>query len=167
MGIITGLTTWADATGKVTLYGTVTNTGNLVEVYAGDGANIYRLVPEPDSKTVAGLEIYVQNNLQFPTLKELIRQYGVPCGIVYPRQSGTLNVVTLLYPAMDIEIAKSVKVLDLDSKVTVVSLIDPTHITGNQNLCTLKSLDKASVLPWHGFASWQYYKVLGLFQPLD
>ena len=164
MGIVSASTPWADVTKKLTLYGTVTNTGNLVEVYAGDGKNLYRVVPEPDYKTVAALEIYVQNNPQFPTLKELIRQYGVPCGVLSPRQSGTLRVTTLLYPAMDIEIVKSGSSLDLNAKITVVTLVVPTRLTGNQDLCTLGSLDKAPVLPWHGFASWQYYATHGLAQ---
>ncbi len=142
MGIVSASTPWADVTKKLTLYGTVTNTGNLVEVYAGDGKNLYRVVPEPDYKTVAALEIYVQNNPQFPTLKELIRQYGVPCGVLSPRQSGTLRVTTLLYPAMDIEIVKSGSSLDLNAKITVVTLVDPTRLTGIRIYAPSEALTK-------------------------
>jgi hypothetical protein len=111
--------------------------------------------------------MFLQNNLTFPPLRELIRQYGVPCGVVYPSQTGNIEIVTLLYPAMYIEVAKGSDSLNLDMKITDLTFVDPLQITGNEDLCTLKSLESAPVIPWYGFASWEQYKRRGLFRRLE
>lgn len=164
LGITSGRTAWADATKILTLTGTVTNEGKLVEVYAGDSQTVYRIVPEADSRTIAHLEMYLLNNPAFPPLREIVRLYGLPCGAIYPSQIGRPEVVTLLYPAMSVEVVKDSAALDLDSRIASLTLVDPYEVISSGDLCTLQALNDAPVIPWGGFVSWERYKDHGLFQ---
>ena len=163
LGITSGCTAWADATKILTLTGTVTNEGNLVEVYAGDSQTVYRIVPKSDSQTIAHLEMYLLNNPAFPPLREIVRLYGLPCGAVYPSQIGKPEVVTLLYPSMSVEVVKDSDALDLELRIANLTLIDPDEVISTGDLCSLQVMNEAPIIPWGGFASWDRYRQRGLF----
>jgi hypothetical protein len=163
-GITAGVTKYGAATKLLSLYGDLTEESHRAVVEVGGGAGLITIGVEPEGSTVTYIEFFVESNPRFPPIGDWVRQYGRPCGVFYGGRFSGSDLVGLVYASNYVIFSQGSTALSPNSHIAKIALVDPSPIYGSQSLCTLPRFGYSRIIPWSGFASWEFYRIAGLFQ---